>query len=422
MYSRSALIFNFIPMETISGLDTVWVLMAAFLVFFMQAGFALVESGFTKAKNAVNIIMKNLLDVSFGTVAYFLVGFGLMFGAGNAFYGGEFFGLVGVPEAWGSVPTLAFFLFQAVFAATAATIVSGAIAERTKFKGYVIFSVLVTAFIYPLVGHWIWGGGFLAERGFLDFAGSTVVHSVGGWAALAGILVIGSRKGRFESGYDQKRFDGHSVPLAALGVFILWFGWFGFNPGSQLAAEGAANANAIALVALNTQIAAAAGVVGALLIGFIRTRIANAGFALNGALGGLVAITAPCAFVSPLAALLIGFIGGVVVVFATELMEKLKLDDAVGAVPVHLFAGVWGTLAVGIFALDGGLLYGSGGALLWTQFIGVAAVGAFTFISSYAVFKLIAMTIGIRASEKEEHEGLDLKHGLAAYPDFSGNL
>ncbi|MDA1060198.1 MAG: ammonium transporter [bacterium] len=409
-------------MEAISGLDTAWVLIAAFLVFFMQAGFALLEAGFTKAKNAVNIIMKNLLDVSFGTLAFFIFGFGIMFGAGNGLFGSEFIGMSGIPEVWGSVPTLAFFLFQAVFAATAATIVSGAVAERTKFGAYVVFSIVLTALLYPVVGHWIWGGGWLSEMGFMDFAGSTVVHSVGGWAALAGVIIIGARKGRFKKNYDQKRFDGHSIPLAALGVFILWFGWFGFNPGSQLAAEGFENASAISLVAINTQLAAAAGVVGALLLGWIRTKIANAGFALNGALGGLVAITAPCAFVSPMAAILIGFGGGVAVIIGMELLEKMRLDDAVGAIPVHLVAGVWGTMSVGLFALDGGLFYGGGGSLLLTQFIGVLAVGAFTFTGSLIVFKLLEVTVGVRASEKEEDEGLDLKHGQAAYPDFSAYM
>jgi len=403
----------------ISGLDTVWVLLAAFLVLFMQAGFAMLESGFTQAKNAINIIMKNVLDISFGTLAFFIVGFGLMFGAGTGFIGTEGFMLEGISEVWGTIPTWAFFLFQAVFAATAATIVSGAVAERTKFGAYVIFSIVLTALIYPIIGHWIWGGGWLSELGFLDFAGSTVVHSVGGWAALAGIIVIGPRIGRFSKDFDQKRFSGHSIPLAALGVFVLWFGWFGFNAGSQLAAEGAANANAIGLIALNTQLAAAAGAIGAMFVGWMRKGFASAGFTLNGVLGGLVAITAPCAFVSPPAAILIGLIGGAVVVWVAEVMEKAKLDDAVGAVPVHLGAGAWGTLAVGIFALDGGLFYGGGTELLGTQLTGVVAVGAFAFIASYFVFTLLKMLVGVRASKAEEERGLDFKHGQAAYPDFN---
>lgn len=410
-------------MEAISGLDTVWVLMAAFLVFLMHAGFAMLEAGFTQAKNSVNIILKNFMGVSTGMLAFLVLGFGLMFGAGTAVYGSEFFGMSGIPEAWGSIPTWAFFLFQAVFAATAATIVSGAVAERTKFGAYVIFSVILTAFTYPIVGHWIWsGGGWLAERGFLDFAGSTVVHSVGGWAALAGIILIGSRVGRFKKGYAESRFSGHSIPLAALGVFILWFGWFGFNPGSQLAAEGAENAIAIATVAVNTQLAAASGAIAAVFLGWMMSRRIKAGFALNGALAGLVAITAPCAFVSAWASVVIGLIGGAVMILVTGLLEKAKLDDAVGAVPVHLGAGVWGTLSVGFFALDGGLFYGGGASMLGTQAIGVLAVGAWTFSVSMLVFGILKATMGIRASEKEEMEGLDLKHGQAAYPDFGPYL
>lgn len=403
----------------ISGLDTVWVLIAAFLVFLMHAGFAMLEAGFTQAKNAVNIILKNVMSVSVGTLAFYLLGFGLMFGAGSAFAGAEYFALKGIDPVSGSIPTLVFFLFQAMFAATAATIVSGALAERTKFGAFVFFALILTAVIYPIVGHWIWGGGWLAERGFSDFAGSTVVHSVGGWAALAGIIVVGARKGRFKKDYDQKRFDGHSIPLAALGVMILWFGWFGFNPGSQLAAEGAENASAIGMIALNTQLAAAAGVLAASLVGYWMTKMVKAGFALNGALGGLVAITAPCASVTPEAAILIGLIGGVVIVLVAKLLEMMKLDDAVGAVPVHLGSGIWGTLAVGLFATDGGLFYGGGAELFGTQLLGIVAVGAFTFVASWIVFKFVDMVSGVRAGSKEEEAGLDQKHGQAAYADFS---
>lgn len=405
----------------LSALDTLWVLLATFLVFFMQAGFALLEAGFTQAKNTVNIIMKNVLDVSFGTLVFYIVGFGLMFGSGNAFVGMENFFMTNLPEVWGSIPTWAFFLFQAVFAATASTIVSGAVAERTKFGAYLIFAVLLSGLIYPIAGHWIWGGGWLAERGFIDFAGSTVVHSVGGWAALAGIYMIGARKGRFKKGYDQKKFDGHSIPLAALGTFILWFGWFGFNAGSQLAAEGAENANTIALIALNTQLAAASGAISALLMGYLKTGIAKMGFTLNGALAGLVAITAPCAFVSPTASILIGFIGGVVMMLCAEWMEKARLDDAVGAVPVHLGAGIWGTLAVGLFHLNDGLFYGGGIQLIIAQITGIAAVGIFTFISSLILLKVIAVISGLRASANEEETGLDYKHGEAAYPHLAIN-
>lgn len=404
--------------STVSGLDNAWVLLASFLVFLMHLGFATLESGFTQSKNTVNIILKNFMGVATGMLAYYVLGFGLMFGVGTLYYGKEFFLMAAVPESWGTLSFWTFFFFQAVFAATSATIVSGAIAERTKFGAYIIFSFLLTAITYPIVGHWIWGGGWLAERGFLDFAGSTVVHSVGGWAALAGVLIIGNRIGRFDKGYDQKRFDGHSIPLAAIGTFILWFGWFGFNPGSQLAAEGADNAHKIALIAVNTQLAAAAGATAAMIMSWLMTRMVKAGFCLNGALAGLVAITAPCAFVSPNAAILIGALGGVVMILVAALLERLKIDDAVGAIPVHLGCGIFGTVAVGLFALDGGLFYGGGTDMLETQVIGVLAVGAFSFIVSYIMFMAIKYTFGVRASKKEEEEGLDLKHGQAAYPDF----
>jgi Amt family ammonium transporter len=405
--------------STVSAIDTVWVLVASFLVFFMQAGFALLEAGFTQAKNAVNIIMKNFLDVAVGTVMFFIVGFAFMFGGGD-FIGSNYFFLEGIPDVWPdtAIPGLAFFLFQSVFAATAATIVSGAVAERTKFGAYIAFSVILTAIIYPIVGHWTWGGGWLGQMGFVDFAGSTIVHSVGGWAALAGIIIVGSRVGRFSKDYDQKRFSGHSVPLAALGVFILWFGWFGFNPGSELSATGDSAYN-IALIALNTQLAAAAGVFSALICGYLRTKMFKAGFAINGALGGLVAITAPCVTVTPVSALVIGIVGGFVIVCVAEILESLKLDDAVGAVPVHLGAGIWGTLAVGLFDPSAGLFYGGGFELIKTQLIGILAIGAFSFIASYTVFWILSVTISVRATAQEEKDGLDLKHGQAAYPDFS---
>jgi len=406
-------------LSALSGLDTVWVLLASFMVFLMHAGFAMLEAGFTQAKNAVNIIMKNLMSISSGTLAYFVLGFGLMFGAGNEYFGQGMFLLDGLPEVQGTIPGLVFFLFQGMFAATAATIVSGAIAERAKFGAYLAFCVLMTALIYPIVGHWIWGGGWLSQLEFVDFAGSTVVHSVGGWAALAGILIIGARKGRFDADYDEKRFSGHSIPLAALGTLILWFGWFGFNPGSQLAAEGATNAQAIALIATNTQMAAAAGVMSALFMGWWFTGKAKAGFALNGALAGLVAITAPCAVVTPMTSLLIGAIGGVVMVLVANLLERRKLDDAVGAVPVHLGAGVWGTLSVGLFSTSSGLFYGQGTDLLATQLIGVAGVAVFSFAIAFVSFSVLKATIGVRAGLEEEIEGLDLEHGQTAYPDFS---
>lgn len=409
-------------METvpvISGLDTAWVLASSFLVFFMNAGFALLEAGFTQAKNAVNIIMKNFMCVSLATLGFYVVGFGLMFGAGTSLMGKEYFMLSGLKEVWGTIPGLAFFLFQVMFAATAATIVSGAIAERTRFLAFLLFTFVMTAFIYSVVGHWAWGGGWLAERGFVDFAGSTVVHSVGGWAALVGVLLVGPRIGRFAQNYDERRFSGHSIPLAALGTFILWFGWFGFNPGSQLGAEGAANSQAIALIAVNTNLAAVAGSLSALVMGWLMTRLSKAGFALNGALAGLVAITAPCAVVTPGASIIIGALAGVVMILVADLLEKLKIDDAVGAVPVHLGNGIFGTLAVGLFSTKAGVFYGYGWELFTTQLIGVLAVGAFVLVSAFVVFSILKATVGIRVSEHIEKEGLDLKHGHSAYPDFS---
>lgn len=405
----------------ISSLDNLWVLIAAFLVFFMHAGFALLEAGFTQAKNAVNIILKNFMGVATGMIVFFILGFALMFGEGNMFIGKEFFMMNALPQSWGSISGWTFFLFQAMFAATAATIVSGAVAERTKFSSYVIFSMILTAVLYPIVGHWIWGGGWLAGKGFLDFAGSTVVHSVGGWSALAAVLIIGARRGRFSKDFDQKRFDGHSVPLAALGVFILWFGWFGFNPGSQLAADGDSNAMAISLIAVNTQLAAAAGACAAMMMGYFMTGMVKAGFALNGALAGLVAVTAPCAFISPGAAILIGVIGGGVMILVAKLLESRKIDDAVGAVPVHLGAGIWGTISVGLFHLEKGLFYGGGSGLLWTQLLGIVAVGAFVFVGALIIFKVLSLSMGVRATDNEERQGLDTKHGQGAYPDFSPN-
>lgn len=402
-----------------SGLDTVWVLLATFMVFFMHAGFAMLEAGFTRAKNAVNIIMKNVLGLSTGTLAYWAVGYAIMFGAGSAFMGWDNFFLMGLPEVAGSgnIPSFVFFLFQAVFAATAATIVSGAVAERTKFGAYILFSVILTGVIYPIVGHWIWSDGWLAAMNFSDFAGSTVVHSVGGWAALAAIIVIGPRLGRFSKEVDQGKFTAHSIPLAALGTLILWFGWFGFNAGSELAAEGASAVN-IGLIALNTQLAASAGAVVAVFLGWWYSKTVRPGFALNGALGGLVGITAPCAAVVPWVAVIIGAVGGAVMIFGEKLLVKFKIDDAIGAVPVHLGAGMWGTLSVGLFAVDDGLFYGGGWTQVGVQLLGILAVGAFVFVSAYVVLKVIDAAIGMRASKVEEEEGLDMKHGEVAYPDF----
>ena len=406
--------------------DTLWVLVAAFLVFFMQAGFAMVESGFTRAKNAVNILMKNLMDFSMGSIAYWAIGFAIMFGAGNAFMGtsGWFVpsdsGVFSALE-WSSVPTHAAWLFQLVFAATAATIVSGAMAERTQFKSYLIYSVFITGLIYPIVGHWIWGGGWL-DGGWIesldvsDFAGSTVVHSTGGWLALTGAIVLGPRLGKYDSEGKPRPIAGHNLPLAALGVFILWLGWFGFNPGSQMGAD----AGPIASIAVTTNIAAAAGAITAMITAWLFLGKPDAGMSLNGALAGLVTITAGCASVSPTSAAIMGALGGIVVVLSVLLFEKLRVDDPVGAISVHGTCGALGTLLLGFFDMESGVFFGGGFGLLWSQFVGVVAVLVWCLITGFILFYAIKAATGLRVTEEEEQAGLDYEeHGASAYPDFN---
>ncbi|MCS7072685.1 MAG: ammonium transporter, partial [Anaerolinea sp.] len=402
----------------INNLDTVWILFTGSLVFFMQAGFALVEAGFVRAKVVVNIMMKNLFDFAVGSIAFWAVGFGIMFGSGNAFFGTEWFFLQGLPEVYPglTIPSYAFFFFQFVFAATAATIASGAMAGRTEFKGYLIYSFLVTLLVYPIVGHWIWGGGWLAQRDtpFLDFAGSTVVHSVGGWIGLTGAIILGPRLNRF--GPDGIPMPGHSMTLATLGTFILWLGWFGFNPGSQLNADGAA----ISLVTVTTNLAAAAGAITAMFVGWFLNGKPQLPWALNGALAGLVGITAPCAFVTPAEAVLIGMVAGIIMYAGVNLLERLKIDDVVGAVSVHGFAGVWGTLAVGLFHGEKGLLHGGGADQLVTQIIGIVAVAAFSIIASAIIFLALKAIGWLRATREGELLGLDIyEHGQVAYPEFT---
>ena len=410
--------------------DTLWVLVAAFLVFFMQAGFAMVESGFTRAKNAVNILMKNLMDFSMGSIAYWAIGFAIMFGAGNWFMGtsGWFVPSESLTEGaaastsvfssleWSSVPTYAAWLFQLVFAATAATIVSGAMAERTQFKSYLIYSIFITGIIYPVVGHWIWGGGWLADVGVSDFAGSTVVHSTGGWLALTGAIVLGPRLGKYDGDGNPRPIAGHNLPLAALGVFILWLGWFGFNPGSQMGADAAE----ISSIAITTNLAAAAGAILAMITAWIILGKPDAGMALNGALGGLVAITAGCASVTPESAAIIGALGGVVVVLSVLLFEKLRVDDPVGAISVHGTCGALGTILLGFFDSSDGVFAGGGFALLGAQVIGVLAVLAWCLVTGFILFYGIKAVTGLRVTEEEEQAGLDYEeHGASAYPDFN---
>lgn len=402
------------------AIDTMWTLIAAFLVFFMQAGFAMVEAGFTRAKNAGNIIMKNMMDFAAGSLIYWAVGFAIMFGAGNAFMGTTGFFLQDTFANLGlDIPVMAFFIFQTVFAATAATIVSGAMAERTNFSGYLAYSIVITAFIYPVVGHWIWGGGWLAEMGIIDFAGSTVVHSVGGWAALAGAIVLGPRIGKYNEDGTANALPGHNLLMAALGVFILWFGWFGFNPGSTVAGTDLS----IASIAVTTNLAAAAGAVLAMIVSWIKYGKADVSMTLNGALAGLVAITAGTAAVGNLSAVIIGAIGGIIVVYSVEFFDKLQIDDPVGAVSVHGVCGAFGTLAVGVFATEGGLLFGGGISLLTTQLIGVTATFIWAFGLGFVLFKVIDMAIGLRVSSEDEIEGLDYsEHGADSYPDFMVNI
>ena len=406
-----------------TNINIVWTCIAAFLVFFMQAGFAMVETGFTRAKNAVNILMKNLMDFSVGSLAFFLIGFGLMFGETNGLFGTTLFGLSGVEP--GTDWNWTFLIFQTVFAATAATIVSGAMAERTKFTGYLVYSVFITMLIYPIFGSWAWGGlldgGGWLENGpfglpaFLDFAGSTVVHSVGGWLALAGAVVLGPRIGKYGPDGKPSAIVGHNIPIAALGVFILWFGWFGFNPGSTTTGDGS-----IGYIAVTTNLAAAAGAIVAMITAWIVVKKPDASMALNGALAGLVSITAPCDGVTPLGAILIGAIGGCLVVLSVLFIDEvLKIDDPVGAVSVHGVCGAWGTLAAGLFNMDSGLFYGGGISQFLTQAIGVLAGFAWAFGLGLVLFYGIKFTIGLRVSPEEELKGLDLgEHGMEAYSGF----
>jgi len=413
--------------ETKVALDTVWVLVAAFLVFFMNAGFALVESGLCRAKNAVNILAKNFIVFGASSVAFWAIGFGLMFGDGSDYVGTSGWALHGADNSpatgeayqgvfsalsWTGVPLFAKFFFQLVFAGTAATIVSGAVAERIKFVSFVLFSFILVALIYPIGGHWAWGGGWLSKMGFGDFAGSTVVHSIGGWAALAGVIVLGPRLGKYMPDGTVKPILAHNMTSATLGALILWLGWFGFNPGSTMAADPAA----ISLIALNTNMAAAAGCLTATAAAWLLLGKPDLSMILNGTLAGLVAITAACNVVTPGSSLVIGGAAGVLVVYAVLFFDRVKLDDPVGALSVHLVNGVFGTLCVGLFATEGGLFMGGGFAKTLTQMIGIGAIGAMTFALSLGAWMLLKVTMGIRVSAEEEIEGLDVgEHGMEAY-------
>ncbi|MDR2759291.1 MAG: ammonium transporter [Spirochaetaceae bacterium] len=404
------------------AMDMVWLFLGASLVFIMQAGFAMVETGLTRAKNATNIVMKNLMDFCFGAIVYWAIGWGFMYGTdalGGLIGASDFFkGPMGDPSYYRD------WFFQVVFAATSATIVSGAMAERTQFKSYLIYTCFISAIIYPISGHWIWGGGWLANLGFHDFAGSTVVHSVGGWAALMGALVLGPRQGKYVKGADGlisvKAFPGHNIPLAMLGVFLLWFGWYGFNGASTLSGTSPD----IARVCVTTTLAASAGAIGSLIFSWLWFKKPDASMTMNGALAGLVAITAPCGVVSPGASIVIGLIGGVLVVLSVEFIDKvLKIDDPVGASSVHLTCGIWGTLAVGIWGnVEGtavGVLHGGGFGQLGVQALGIISVGAWAALTSLLLFLVIKAITGLRVSPKEELVGLDIsEHKAEAYTGF----
>jgi len=396
---------------TSHSLDVVWVLLSAALVMFMQPGFAMAEAGFTRAKNTANILMKNMLDFGVGSISFFLIGYALMFGSDI----GGFIGKLPFLEESSPEIDYSFLMFQTVFAATAVTIVSGAVAERTEFKTYLFFSIITTAIIYPISGHWVWGGGWLSNLGFHDFAGSSVVHSVGAWMGLVGAALIGPRIGKYNG--KANAIPGHNLTFAALGVFILWFGWFGFNAGSQLAASGTDNTLAISHIFLTTNLSAAGGTLAALAVSWMRYKRPTLSLTLNGALAGLVAITAGCDIVTPQAAIVIGILAGITLVFSVEFIDKaLRIDDPVGAITVHGVNGALGTLLVGIFATDGGLLHGGGFKLLGIQALGVIAIAAWALGTAYILFKLLDKTIGLRVPAIVEEEGLDIyEHGEKAY-------
>lgn len=416
--------------ELSTGLNTVWMLLAAMLVFFMQPGFALVEAGFTRSKNTANILMKNLVDFMVGSILFWFIGFGLMFGVGNVFGTPHLFDLDAMDNIiQNGLPIEGFLIFQTVFCATSATIVSGAMAERTKFSMYLAYTIAISVLIYPVSGHWTWGGGWLSNADpdsfmmsvfgytFHDFAGSTVVNSVGGWIALVGAAILGPRLGKYGKDGKSKAIPGNNLTLACLGVFILWFGWFGFNPGSQLAAAGYGDQTAISHVFLTTNLAACTGGFLALIVSWIKYGKPSLSLTLNGILAGLVGVTAGCYLVSPMGAALIGAICGTVMIFAVEFIEhRLKIDDPVGASSVHGVCGSLGTILTGLFAVEGGTFYGGGFGFLGAQIFGVIIVGGWAALMGYIIFKVLDKVHGLRVPARIEEEGLDIyEHGESAY-------
>ena len=419
-------------MNNVMIIDTLWVMLAALLVFFMNLGFASVEAGMAQSKNTVNILSKNFIVFAVSSLGFMILGWGLMFGGDNPFIGTQHLFILGSNDLsfyndtlTSDVPFWGKFFFQLVFCGTAATIVSGAVAERIKYISFIIFSFVLTLVIYPIVGHWIWGGGWLASMGFLDFAGDTVVHSVGGWAALAGVLILGPRHGKYDKNGKPKAIPGHNMSLAVIGLFVLWLGWFGFNPGSTMSFQNPAD---VVHILMTTNTGAIAAVLTATITSWIFLGKPDLGMTINGCLAGLVAVTGSCAFISILSSLIIGAIAGVIVVFSVVIFDRKKIDDPVGATSVHLACGIFGTICVGLFAQAGvtslsevnGLFFGGGFRLLGIELIGIVAVGAFVFTASALVWLVLKKTMGIRVSRKEEMEGLDIhEHGNFAYPDFA---
>lgn len=419
-------------MDNIMIVDTMWVFLTAILVFFMNLGFAAVEAGFARSKNTVNILSKNFIVFAVSSLGFLIIGWGLMFGGDNPLIGTQHLFILGDSDLsyykdtlTSNVPFWGKFFFQLVFCGTAATIVSGAVAERVKYISFIIFSFILTLFIYPIVGHWVWGGGWLADLGFMDFAGDTVVHSVGGWAALAGALILGPRIGKYGKDGKVNAIPGHNMSLAVIGLFVLWLGWFGFNPGSTMSFQ---NPSDVMHILMTTNTAAIAAILTSTITSWIFIGKPDLGMTINGCLAGLVGITGSCAYVSISASLIIGAIAGIIVVFAVVFFDRIKVDDPVGATSVHLGCGVFGTICVGLFAKEGvttlstqnGLFYGGGFKLLGIQLLGIIAVGVFVFAASLLVWFIIKKTIGIRVSREEEIAGLDIgEHGNIAYPDFA---
>lgn len=400
--------------------DTLWVLVAGFLVFFMNTGFAFVESGFCRAKNVVNILAKNFIVFAIAAIAYWTIGYGFMFGNGSIIGTDSFLVNETANSPVNNIPIFVFFFFQLAFASAGCSIISGAVAERIKLISFLVFGALMVAFIYPLTGHWIWGGGWLSKIGFHDFAGSTAVHSVGGWCALSGVILLGPRIGKYRRDGSQHAILGHSIPLATLGGFILWLGWFGFNPGSQLAMD-----NNVPRIALTTALASCTGILGAMITSWICGGKPDLSMIINGCLAGLVAITAPCAVVTPACSLIIGLIAGIIVVFSVYAFDKLHLDDPVGALSVHLINGIWGTLAVGLFASpkyfsgNAGLFYGGGITQFGIQVFGVLVVAVTVLTGSFILWSIIHAIFGLRVPREEEIAGLDVgEMGLEGYSGF----